>query len=280
MAPKTRSTRKNTAPKGVKPKGPTNENYLFPGMSYNVQQPRQVTWPQYSTNPADRGYLEPYDPITGLPTGQAPVNPYIPQIQPYPAYGPPLPSATTAAPTLAGVGAIPEYPMYGPPLPGATTAQEYAPNMTTGGSGSYGNPDYNYWVNLAQKQEQWTPEEQAAYLAQFYGQTDEQGNLIGVGNPRWGDPYQVMPYWKYDQPTWIAGREGGASSMGRGRRPKSSYLPEQQQYMDADGNTYFERPEMDKRSRWQKLLDEDNPSGNNTSKTIPAWVGPLVSWRT
>ena len=270
---------KNKAPAGVKP---TNTPWWQPDWSNPFRfagtggvvpgfQAPSMRSPDIEQSP----WFTPYGPAT--------VDPYFTRWQQQqPSNVPPAATATptSAAPTLAGVGAIPEYPMYGPPLPGATTAQEYAPNMTTGGSGSYGNPDYNYWVNLAQKQEQWTPEEQAAYLAQFYGQTDEQGNLIGVGNPRWGDPYQVMPYWKYDQPTWIAGREGGASSMGRGRRPKSSYLPEQQQYMDADGNKWFERPETDRRTRMQKFLDEQNPSGNNTSKTIPAWVGPLVSWRT
>jgi hypothetical protein len=137
----------------------------------------------------------------------------------------------------------------------------YAPNMTTGGSGSYGNPDYNYWYDMAQNQEQWTPEEQAAYLAQFYGQTDENGNLIGVGNPRWGDPYQVMPYWKYDDKLAITGGSNRRTMSTRNWRTKNRWV-----------NALEDKKEESK--------EDENPAGNNNMKTIPAWVGPLVSWRT
>ena len=83
-----------------------------------------------------------------------------------------------------------------------------------------------------------------------------------------------------NQPTWIGGREGGASSMGRGRRPGRYYIPEQQVKMDANGNVWAERPEYDRRSRMQKFLDkieEDKPAGNNNMKVIQA--GPNVNWR-
>ena len=280
--PKTRSTKKNTAPKGVAPIGPSNENYLFPGVPSSVVEPRKISWPQITSNPSDRGYLEPYDPLTGLPTGQAPINPYIPQWQPYTMYGPPMPPmppAASATPTSAAPNVPPSGPATVDPYfirwQQQQAAQELAPKLSTGGSGSYGKPDYNYWYDMAQNQEQWTPEEQAAYLAQFYGQTDENGNLIGVGNPRWGDPYQVMPYWKYNQNTWVGGREGGASSKGGGRMPSRYYIPEQQFYKTPGGRTYASR------DGYKDAFGEDeNPPGNNKNLSIPAWVGPLVSWRT
>ena len=92
MAPKTRKT-KRIQRNGVAPIEPTNENYLFPGIRSSVIEPRQISWYQVTSDPYDRGYLEPYDPLTGLPTGQAPIYPYIPQWQPYTMYGPSMPPA-------------------------------------------------------------------------------------------------------------------------------------------------------------------------------------------
>lgn len=273
---KIKSTNKNTAPKGVKARiinpqldQPTtpfwNPSDLPSGneiADWLNQQRSQ--WNYYG------GYQGPPTPMPG-PSDMPAAN-----IGAYSfSYNPTAPTtpASPTTPMLPGVGVVPSYPMYGPPVPGAQT---YAPvNTGADGGGSYGNPDYSYWVDLAKNQEQWTPEEQAAYLAQFYGQTDEQGNLIGVGNPRFGDPYQVMPYWKYDQPTWIGGREGGASSMGRGRLPSRYYIPKQEFYKTPGGRTYASR------DGWEDAFGKDEkPAGNNNMKTIPAWVGPLVSWRT
>lgn len=187
----------------------------------------------------------------------------------YPFVGPYLPEYMPSP-----IDTIPTFEM--PPMQTVPAYDpiQYAPRTTSDGGGSYGQPDYNYWYNMAQDQEQWTPEEQAAYLAQFYGQTDEQGNLTYVGNPRFGDPYQVMPYWKYDQPTWVGGREGGAMSKGGGRMPQRYYIPKQEFYKTPGGKTYASR------DGWEDAFGKDEKPANNRNESIPAWVGPLVNWRT
>ena len=309
--PKTRSTKKNTAPKGVAPIGPSNENYLFPGVPSSVVEPRKISWPQITSNPSDRGYLEPYDPLTGLPTGQAPINPYIPQMQPYTMYGPPMPPGGGAATPTSAAPNVPPYVGGGqsglvPWVNPATGRVEmppagdgYAKNLTTGNvpvGNSYADwqawnkqmetsdPNWSYYnPYTAQYAWQWNPKEPGTLMAGADPRSQEGVPWHEELNIPWSSSY-APEFYSTQQRNPLTALWGGSNkgTMGtRGwRRPKSSYLPEQQQYMDADGNKWFERPEMDTRSRMQKLLDEQNPSGNNTLKTIPAWVGPLVSWRT
>lgn len=104
---------------------------------------------------------------------------------------------------------------------------------------------------------------------------------LGV-DPTWSSSYHPS-YYKtaYKQPPltaiWGGSNKGTMGTRGW-RRPKSSYLPEQQVYRDANGNVWAERPEFDKRSRWQKYIDEINAKkGNNQNVTI---AGAPVTWRT
>lgn len=283
MAPKTRKTKKNTAPKGVKARmiNPTLDQPTTPFWNpsdlpsgndiANWLNQQRSQWNYYG---GYQGPPTPMPPPSDMPAANTGTYPF--------SYNPTVPSTPTtpAAPTTAMPNTnVPPYQPYdtgnvniGDP---GFYNQSLAPKLSTGagGSGTIGSPDYNYWYNLAENQAQWTPEEQASYLAQFYGQKDANGNLIGVGNPRFGDPYQVMPYWKYDQPTWAGGRIGGASSVGHGRLPSRYYIPNQEVYKTPGGKAYASR------EGWEDALgkDKNKPAGNNT---FPAWVGPLVSWRT
>jgi hypothetical protein len=276
--PKTRSTRKNTAPKGVAPKVPTNENYLFPGIGYPTTQPRNVTvtWPQFGSNPADRGYLEPYDPITGLPTGQTPVSPYIPQFPGFPTYGPPLPPSTTAQPTATPTtpttGVVdntnPEMRYFNPYL--QTAPEGYAPSMTTGNvpaGGSYADwqewnrqmkasdPYWNYYNPYnSQYAWQWDPDAPGWLMAGADPRSQEGFPWHEALNRPWSSSYAPEFYKNLapKQYDWVAVRADGRIIKGTGRIPKRYSKPPQRR-----GET-------------------PNPEGNN----IPAWVGPLVSWRT
>lgn len=218
------------------------------------------------------GYQGPPTPMPGA--GDMPANPGA-----YPWNFTPAPPAPSNLGTGGiPVGTLPGIPsinpiQYGPSLPGQTIPQQYAPTNT--GGGTPGNPNYEYWYDLQQNEEAWTPEQQAQYLAAFYGQTDEQGNLVGVGNPQWGDPYQVMPYWKYQQPTWIGGRTGGGSSMGSGRMSGRYYIPEQQVYKTQGG-----KPKASREGYKDAFGDDEENKGNNKNLSIPMWAGPLVNWRT
>ena len=98
----------------------------------------------------------------------------------------------------------------------------------------------------------------------------------------WSSTYHPS-YYKtaYKQPPltaiWGGSNKGTMGTRGW-RRPGSSYLPEQQVYQDANGNVWAERPEFDKRSRWQKYIDEIGAKkGNNQNVTIS---GAPVTWRT
>jgi hypothetical protein len=277
--PKTRSTKKNTAPKGVAPKVPTNENLLFPGIGYPTTQPRNVTvtWPQFGSNPADRGYLEPYDPITGLPTGQTPVSPYIPQFPDFPTYGPPLPPSTTAQPTATPTtpttGVVdntnPEMRYFNPYL--QTAPEGYAPSMTTGNvpaGGSYADwqewnrqmkasdPYWNYYNPYnSQYAWQWNPKEPGTLMAGADPRSQEGVPWHEELGIPWSSSY--APEFYSTQPRKpLVGITGGTNRRTMGTR---------------DWRT---------RNRWEKALEDKRAAGNNNMKTIPAWVGPLVSWRT
>lgn len=97
----------------------------------------------------------------------------------------------------------------------------------------------------------------------------------------WSSSYSPQYYQnQYRNPLTAIWGGSNKRTMGtRGwRRPKSSYLPEQQVYTDPYGNVWAERPEIDKRSRWQKYIDEINSKkGNNQNATI---AGAPVTWRT
>ena len=108
-----------------------------------------------------------------------------------------------------------------------------------------------------------------------------QDAALGV-DPDWSSTYHPS-YYKtaYKQPPltaiWGGSNKGTMGTRGW-RRPGSSYLPEQQVYQDANGNVWAERPEFDKRSRWQKYIDEIGAKkGNNQNVTIS---GAPVTWRT
>lgn len=108
-----------------------------------------------------------------------------------------------------------------------------------------------------------------------------QDAALGV-DPDWSSTYHPS-YYKtaYKQPPltaiWGGSNKGTMGTRGW-RRPGSSYLPEQQVHQDANGNVWAERPEFDKRSRWQKYIDEIGAKkGNNQNVTIS---GAPVTWRT
>jgi len=275
------------------------ENILFPGAPIQTTG-YNINWPEYGSNPYDRGDMSygMYDPITGLPTGQPAYNPYpytppdmpAANIGAYPwAYSPGAPTNPAAAaqpvggvdggmlgqsPVIQASGSATLTPEQRALLGGAGTPQEYAEINTSWGTP--GEPNYQYWYDLQQSDPTWDAEQQAQYLAAFYGQTDAQGNLTAVGNPRPGDPYQVMPYWKYNKPTWIGG-SNGKTSMGRGRRPGRYYIPEQQVYKTPGGDPMASREGYEDALYGEQPEDDGKPKGNN--KIIPIWAGPLVNWR-
>ena len=232
----TKKTKTTKAPSGVQP---INVPYWAPswgGNRANVPVPGPGYW--------DFNVPLGYNP-DGSPVTAPGINPNL---------------ASPAAPTSAAPNIPPYNPQPNPYSLGAGAGNEpYAPvNTGVGGSGSPGHPDYDYWYKLS-KDEDWSAEEQAAYLAQFYGQTDEYGNLIAVGNPRWGDPYQVFPYWKYNKPTSVTG--------GSYKRPMyNGKEPREHEYRGLERDEY---------GRWVVPANKDK-----IGSELPAWVGPLVSWRT
>lgn len=266
MAPKTRKTKKNTAQQGVAPIEPTNENYLFPGIRSSVIEPRQISWPQVTSDHSDRGYLEPYDPFTGLPTGQAPINPYIPQWQPYTMYGPPMPPAASATPTSAAPNVPPYNPQPNPYALGAGAgnvpqAQEYAPKLSTGNvpAGGYQGYSLDDWYrDYGWRNEYETP----AYMWNEDGTLSVNPNATGgAAEPvlGWTSVYS-RDFYANQRRKPLVGITGGTNRRTMGTR---------------DWRT---------KNRWVNALEDkkkeskedENPAGNN----IPAWVGPLVSWRT
>ena len=286
MAPKTRKTKKNTAPQGVAPTGKRNENYLFPGITSEVQQPRQITWPQLGSNPADRGYLEPYDPFTGMPTGQPPINPYIPQFQPYSMYGPPVGPTTTpatATPTTPGTidNSNPEMRYFNPYL-------QTAPTGSTGGIPPQAplpeGYQYPYWLEEREGRPayMWEKNEETGQIELVANEDAFPGapvpELDVNGNP-WTSVYSKDFYSTQEKNPlqWLAGSSNGGNMGSRGwRRPGRYYIPDQQvTRAGPNGPITAERPKPPPRRG-----ETPNPEGNNKNLTIPAWVGSLVSWRT
>lgn len=279
MAPKTRKTKKNTAPQGVAPTGNRNENYLFPGITSEVQQPRQITWPQFGSNPADRGYLEPYDPITGLPTGQPPINPYIPQFQPYSMYGPPVgPMATPATPTTPGTvdNTNPEMRYFNP----------YLQTAPAGGTTGAGGPlpegyQYPYWLEEREGRPAYEWRNVDGQIKLMPNEGAFQGaptpELDAEGNP-WTSVYSKDFYSTQapKQYQWLAGSSNGGTMASVGwRRPGRYYIPDQRVTRAGPGGPITaERPPKPSRR------SDNDHAGNNQDLSIPAWVGSLVSWRT
>lgn len=153
---------------------------------------------------------------------------------------------------------------------------EYAQNQVFGDGGGGGLPQ-NYWwmsdeekaatdkkwADLAADKERWSDIEQAAYLATYYGEYDENGNLIGVDNPRPGDPYQVYPYWKHQ------------------RFSSASYGPDGQKRKAAPQDPYsFRNRQRPNNTNKHRGAPPDNMTTTTEGGNLPAWAGDLVSWRT
>ena len=160
----------------------------------------------------------------------------------------------------------------------------YAGNTVLGDDDGYNGMPQNYWwmsdeekaatdkkwADLAADKERWSDIEQAEYLATYYGEYDENGNLIGVDNPRPGDPYQVYPYWKHDKDNvyGLAGRGGKVTQLQYGKsQPDWVRKLKPNPLKPTDTNKTYDN----------SLLDNlpTTPGGN-----LPAWAGDLVSWRT
>lgn len=103
---------------------------------------------------------------------------------------------------------------------------------------------------------------------------------LGV-DPNWSSSYHPLYYQsQYRNPLtaiWGGSNRGTMGTRGW-RRPGSSYMPEQT-IKRAGDNVWAERPEFDRRTRWQKFVDEVNATkGNNNNLGLS--VGSPVTWRT
>lgn len=168
-------------------------------------------------------------------------------------------NAVEAQPTSQGV--IP---------PGQRAMQQYAQKLVGGnaGFGSSAVPIWQqtkeeqqvtnqFWNEMAnQDQQGWTPEQQAAYIATYYGEN---------GTPRPGDPYQVYPYWKHQRFTTAS---YGADGQKRKAVPRDPYSFKSRQGVN-NTNKYRTPPPDGMATQQQPGLG-----------SIPAWAGDLVSWRT
>lgn len=179
-----------------------------------------------------------------------------------PAYGQP----TSTAPTSSG-GVI-------NPGSRAGWSGTYAGNTVLGDDDGYNGMPQNYWWMSDEEkaatnefwagmtdQYGWTPEQQAAYIATYYGEN---------GAPRPGDPYQVYPYWKHDKDNvyGLAGRGGKVTQLQYGKsQPDWVRKLKPNPLKPTDTNKTYDN----------SLLDNlpTTPGGN-----LPAWAGDLVSWRT
>ena len=283
--PKTRKKKKNTAPKGVKARmiNPT------------LDQPTTPFW-----NPSDSpsgndiaNWLNQqrsqwnYYGYQGTPTPT--VDPYFTRWQQQqPANVPPAATAAPTTPTAApnvppyvGGGQSGLVPWVNPAtgrveMPPA--GDGYAKNLTTGNVPAGGYQGYSLddlYRDYGWRNEYETP----AYM------WNEDGTLSVNPSATGGAAEPVLGWTSvYSRDFYANQRRKPKENRGAWRTKDTGipvgWSPYKTQYMDADGNKWFERPETDRRTRMQKFLDEQNPSGNNTLKTIPAWVGPLVSWRT
>lgn len=153
---------------------------------------------------------------------------------------------------------------------------EYAPEQVLGGGGEAGYAEnvVPIWMQSEEEQQAtnefwagmtdqygWTPEQQAAYIATYYGEN---------GAPRPGDPYQVYPYWKHDKDNvyGLAGRGGKVTQLQYGKsQPDWVRKLKPNPLKPTDTNKTYDN----------SLLDNlpTTPGGN-----LPAWAGDLVSWRT
>jgi len=149
---------------------------------------------------------------------------------------------------------------------------QYAPGQVLGDDDGYNGMPQNYWwmsdeekaatdkkwADLAADKERWSDIEQAEYLATYYGQYDDQGNLIGVDNPRPGDPYQVYPYWKHK---------------------KDRQRPKKRKAAPSDPFSFKNRQRPNNTNK-HRGAPPDNMTTTTEGGNLPAWAGDLVSWRT
>ena len=151
---------------------------------------------------------------------------------------------------------------------------QYAPGQVLGGGGGelwYTNSvvpiwmqseeeqqaTNEFWAGMAnQDQSGWTPEQQAAYIATYYGEN---------GTPRPGDPYQVYPYWKHQR---FSSASYGPDGQKRKAAPQDPYSFKSRQGVN-NTNKYRTPPPDGMATQQQPGLG-----------SIPAWAGDLVSWRT
>jgi hypothetical protein len=217
------------------------------------------------------------------PYGPATVDPYFTRWQQQQPSN--VPPAATATPVSAAPNVPPYNPQPNPYALGAGVgnvpqAQEYAPNNTgipAGASGGYQGYSLDDWYrDYGWRNEYETP----AYMWNEDGTLSVNPNATGgAAEPvlGWTSVYS-RDFYANQRPkeyTWVGGREGGASSKGGGRMPSRYYIPQQQFYKTPGGKTYASR------DGYKDAFGEDeNPPGNNKNLSIPAWVGPLVSWRT
>lgn len=195
-------------------------------------------------------------------------------------------SPPPATPTNIGTGGVPTYtpmpgvPSFSPVPSGPPQAPEYAPTntaMPSGGSagGYQGYSDQDWYRNYGWRSEYNEP----AYIWNEDGTLSVNPNASGGAAspvPGWTSSYSRDFYANQplNNPTWIGGREGGASSMGRGRLPSRYYIPKQEFYKTKGGKTYASREGYEDALG---IPEDDNKKGNNNM--IPLWAGPLVNWR-
>lgn len=298
MAPKTRKKKKNTAPKGVKA-SPTLDQPTTPFWNpsdlpsgndiANWLNQQRSQWNYYGYQGTPTPTVDPY--FTRWQQ-QQPAN-----VPPAATAAPTTPTAAPTTPTNVGGGQSGLVPWVNPAtgrveMPPA--GDGYAKNLTTGNvpvGNSYADwrawnkqmetsdPNWSYYnPYTSQYAWQWNPKEPGTLMAGADPRSQEGVPWHEELNIPWSSSY--APEFYATQPRKPKGIKNRGAWRTKDTGIPVGWSPYKTQHMDANGKWQFERPETDRRTRMQKFLDEQNPSGNNTLKTIPAWVGPLVSWRT
>ncbi len=300
--PKTRSTKKNTAPKGVAPKlrNPTLDQPTTPFWNpsdfpsgndiANYLNQQRSQWNYYSGNQGVPSVPTPMPEPSDMPAANVGAYPWM--------YNPASP--TTPALPVTYPAATPMYDPYdtgnvniGDPNFYLQTAPEgYAPSMTTGNvpaGGSYADwqewnrqmkasdPYWNYYNPYnSQYAWQWDPDAPGTLMAGADPRSQEGFPWHEALNIPWSSSYAPEFYKNLapKQYQWLSGSSNGGTMASAGwRRPGRYYIPDQRvTRAGPDGPVTAERP-----PRPSRRGDND---GNNQNLSIPAWVGPLVSWRT
>lgn len=210
----------------------------------------------------------------------------------FPAFQPSASTTTTTPTTQTTTKTVdntnPEMRYFNPYL-----NEQYAEKLTTGNPPTGGTyADWQEWNRQMSETDpnhsyynpyntpyawQWNPNVPGTLIAGADPRSQEGVPWQDALNIPWSSSY-APEYYKNQrakQYTWVGGRTGGASSKGTGRMPSRYYIPQQEFYKTPGGKTYVSR------DGWEDAFGKDeNPPGNNRNVSIPAWVGPLVSWRT